>query len=214
MASIVESISRRGWALALALAAGGCTSVEAPRFHSLLPSTALAARTLEGGPLYIDLGPVGIPASVDQPQWVVRAADDSLRLLEQERWVGPLRDELRGALAERLAQQWAAVDVRATPAPVGSGWRVRVDVLRFESVAGREAWVDSQWSASSLGNPARVLSCRSSLREPAGADLPSLAAAHRRVVTRLADQIGERLRALQAGAVAGCGDADSPRTGG
>jgi hypothetical protein len=207
MAPSLDSIAWRGCALALAVFAAGCTSVEAPRFHSLLPSASEPARALEGGPLYIDLGPVGIPASVDQPQWVVRTADDSLRMLERERWVGPLRDELRGALAERLGRHWGAIDVRSSPAPTSVGWRVRVDVQRFESVAGREVRVDSLWSATSLKNPSTAFTCRMSLHEPATGELPALTAAHRRAVTRLADHIGARLRAIDSGEAVGCGAA-------
>ncbi|MEY4562865.1 MAG: hypothetical protein RLZZ618_2142 [Pseudomonadota bacterium] len=195
--------------LGLAGLLAACSTAEAPRFHSLLPSlqTAAAPPAATSPPLYIDLGPVGIPASIDQPQWVVRMPDDSLRMLEQERWVGPLRDELRSAVAERLARHWGAVDVRTTPAPANTGWRVRIDVQRFESVIGREAWVESQWSAVSFKTPATTLTCRVVIHDPAVGDPAALAAAHRRAVVQLADAIGERLRAVEQGGVAACAKA-------
>jgi uncharacterized lipoprotein YmbA len=187
--------------VALVLAAG-CASTPPTRYHSLLSTGEPAARDPGLPPLPIDLGAVSVPAAVDQMQWVVRLPDESLRILEGEQWVSPLRDELRAALLERLVQRYAAVDVRSAPAP--QSVRVKVDVQRFESVAGKEVWLDSVWSAQPDGPNARPLVCRSSLREPAAGDLVALAAAHRRAVARLADQIGAQLLALTNGAGTRC----------
>ena len=181
---------------------GGCASTPAPRYHSLLATGTTSAREASLPSLPVDLAPVGVPAAVDQPQWVVRLPDDTLRILEQEQWVSPLRAELRAALFERLAQRFAAVDVRS--APTAQSVRVKVDVQRFESIAGREVWLDSVWSAQAGVGKAQPLVCHSSLRESAPGDLGALAAAHRRAVVRLADQIGAQLLALANGAAARC----------
>jgi uncharacterized lipoprotein YmbA len=187
--------------LALALVAG-CASAPATRYHSLLSTGEAVARDTSLPPLPIDLAPVRVPAAVDQSQWVVRLGDDSLRMLEGEQWVSPLRDELGAALFERLAQRFAAVDARSAPAPAVV--RVAVDVQRFESIAGKEVWLDSVWSAQAEGSKGKPLVCHSSVREPAAGDLAALAAAHRRAVVRLADQIGAQLRPLARGETARC----------
>lgn len=204
----------RAWAKASAIsmavvvvAMAGCASQPPVRFHSLLPassSAAAASAPASATPLVIELGPVTVPAAVDQPQWVLRASDDSLRVLEGERWVAPLRDELRAAVMARLAERFNAVDARTQPGPA-SGWRLRIEVQRFESMLGREAWLEAAWSTTSVATPVRTLACTSRLHETAGSDPPSIAAAHRRAVQRLADQIGERLRAMdQSGAMVAC----------
>ncbi|NKI96985.1 PqiC family protein [Rhizobacter sp. SG703] len=186
--------------LLAAVSMAGCASQPPVRFHSLLPavssSPASTPPAAAGAPLVVELGPVTVPAAVDQPQWVLRAGDDSLRVLEGERWVAPLRDELRAAVMARLAEHFNAVDARTQPGPA-SGWRLRIEVQRFESMLGREAWIDAAWSATSVATPVRTVACTSRLHEPAGSDAPSIAAAHRRAVQRLADQIGERLRAME-----------------
>jgi uncharacterized lipoprotein YmbA len=187
--------------LLLALVAG-CSSVPATRYHSLLSTGEAVARDTGLPPLPIDLAPVRVPAAVDQPQWVVRLGDDSLRMLEGEQWVSPLRDELRAALFERLAQRFAVVDARSTPAPAVV--RVTVDVQRFESIAGKEVWLDSVWSAQAQAGKGKPLVCHSSVRELAAGDLTALASAHRRAVVHLADQIGIQLLALANGAGTRC----------
>ena len=197
-------------AVALVLGAvvlGGCSSSKLPeRFHTLLPAQRAAA-TAVSAPIYVDVLPVKVPEQVDHAQWVVRQPDDSLLLLEQDRWAAPLPDEIRGALVERLNAQWGAIDVRSVALPQPAVWRIRVDVQRFESIPGREARIEGTWSLSlpsSVQREGVTLVCRSVLREdPGGGGVASLAAAHRNAVVRLADEIGKRLKALQSGA-AGC----------
>jgi len=172
---------------ALLMAATGCSSTPSTRFHSLLAGSGASAAT-PATVRFVDLGPVGVPASVDQPQWVVRLPDDSLRVLEQERWVAPLRDEIRAALLDGLRQRSGAIDARAVPAPPGDVVRVRVDLQRFESIAGSGTWLEARWTVVP-GD----LACSVSLREAADSDPLALAAAHRRAVNVLADRIGASL---------------------
>jgi uncharacterized lipoprotein YmbA len=197
-----------GWAMAIAagLLLAACAAPKPDRFHSLLASELAAPAAPAGvAPSVVDVLPVTLPPLVDQPQWVLRAADDSLLVLEQERWAAPLREELRGALLERLTSRWAALDVRTLPQAAGNVWRVRVDVQRFESLPAREARIESTWSLLSPQRNAAALVCRSSVRESVGdGGVLALAAAHRRAVAKLGDEIGQRLVALQRGEAAGC----------
>jgi hypothetical protein len=82
--------------------------------------------------------------------------------------------------------------------PAAATWRLRLDVQRFESIPGREARIEGTWSLSSPRG-ASPLVCHCMLREAvAGGDVAALAAAHRRAVVRLADEIGQRLMALHS----------------
>ena len=196
--------------MAAAGLAAGCASSKLPeRFHTLLAAAGAAPAPI-ANPVYVDVLPVQMPAQVDHAQWVVRQPDDSLLVLEQERWAAPLSDELRGAIVEHLAARWNAVDVRGVGQPVGAVWRVRIDVQRFESMPGREARVEATWSLSvpasaASARAAATLVCRSAFAEPvAEGGVPALAAAHRRIVGRLADEIGPRLKAMSAGEAARC----------
>lgn len=190
-------------ALALSLAVlAGCSSTPAPRFHSLLSAQPVAVEAVSTVPLPLDIGLVHVPPAVDQQQWVVRLPDDSLRILEQEQWVAPLRDELRVALFDRLAKRYGAVDVRS--APTAEFVRLKVDVQRFESMAAREVWIEAVWTATATPRGGTPLVCRSSVREPVNGDAQALAAAHRRAVHTLADLIGQRLLAMYNGAGVRC----------
>src|SRR5206468_173629 len=113
--------------LLVALLPVACSAPKLERFHSLLASESPAATAPAGlQTVVVDVLPVGVPPLVDQPQWVVRAPDDTLQVLELERWAAPLREELRSALAEQLAARWAAVNMQTLPQPSASVWRLRL----------------------------------------------------------------------------------------
>ena len=202
------------WAAIAALAGfAGCSTTAPPQTFSLLPAspaasvpTAPAFDALRAAPVSVALETVAVPPAVDQPQWVVRLPDQRTVLLEQTQWASPLRDELRAALQEALAQRWVATDARP---PV---WRLRVDLSRFESVLGREAWLEGRWTLRPGGGSgaasAATLSCALRIREPAGAGLPALAEAHRRALLRLSDQIGPMLRVGPAAPPPDCPSSD------
>ncbi|WP_280151110.1 PqiC family protein [Piscinibacter sp. XHJ-5] len=191
--------------LAVSLLIGACSTPKLEeRFHTLLPAQR-AAPAPAATAIPVDVTPVAVPAQVDHAQWVVRQPDESLLMLEQDRWAAPLGDELRGAIVERLTSQWGAIDVRGVAQPAPAVWRLRVDVQRFESIPGREARLEATWSLSASQRGVAPLVCRTALVEGIGETaLTALAAAHRRAVARLADEIGARLKALHAGESARC----------
>ena len=189
----------------LVLVCAGCAAPPAVHFHSLVLPTHPAPK--EGlapagrGPAIV-LDPIWIPVAVDQPQWLLRMPDDTLTLLEQERWASPLRDEFRQALMEILRHRYGAVDVRT----IGSGatpWRLHVLITRFELQPG-EAWLESVWSLGQRTAETPALRCRSSFKEGSGGGMPALAQAQRRAVEKLGDAIGEQLLALNNGQAGRC----------
>ena len=196
--------------LAALLALAACSASAPPvRLHTLMPAE-LVPRDLVAGraPFFIALEPIRLPAQVDQPQWLVRLPDESLAVLEQERWASPLRDEVRQSLLEELAARYAAVEGRGATAGSAAPLRISLDLRRFDSIPGREARVEGAWTVS-IGAAAPSLRCEALLREAAPGGMPALAAAHRRAVVRLADAIGAILVAVRAGASAVCPPSDA-----
>lgn len=190
----------------LFLFSAGCASPPPVHLYTLMPAERPAPRAEGSAPqgrgAAIVLEGISVPAQVDQPQWLIRLPDGTLALLEQERWAGPLPDELHRALLEILTQRFGAVEMRSA-APGMSLWRIRVDVTRFETMPG-EARLEATWTVTPRTADTPALRCTSYLRESAGAGMPALAEAHRRAVARLGDAIGEQLLALQRGESGRC----------
>jgi uncharacterized protein len=191
--------------VAALLALAACSASAPPvRLHTLMPAE-LTPRdpAANRSPIVIALEPIRVPAQVDQPQWLVRLPDDSLVVLEQERWASPLADELRQALLEELAARYGAVEGRSAAASSTPVLRIGVELRRFDSIPGHEARIEAVWTIAS-GSAAPALRCEGLLREAAPAGMPALAAAHRRVVVRLADAIGGSLVAIRGSTSTAC----------
>lgn len=214
---LAARMARRCAGAAFLLALAACSS-PAPtvRLHTLMPVELAppgAGQTPRPGAATIPilLEPIRIPAQVDQSQWLVRLPDDSLAVLEQERWASPLRDELREALLEQLASGYGAIDSRAAVAGPGAPVRIAIDVRRFESLPGREARSEGSWTLTGAGPGAPPLRCEWLIREPAPGPVGELAAAHRRAVARLGASIGTALVAAKAGQAGSCPPLDDRR---
>jgi uncharacterized protein len=185
--------------LALLLLAA-CSSPAPPRYHSLLPAQTQLRAAPGTAPAAWQLLPVSIPAQVDQPQLVVRRADDTFVVLEQERWIAPLGEEIRAALSEHLAATFGAPG--AAPAAGRKDWRIALEVQRFDSTPGRST-LAAQWTLLA-GNDTPALRCRSVHEQSVGAGAPALAAGHRVALQQLGVAIAGTLTALDAGRPAGC----------
>ncbi len=206
----LRSLRRAALAVGV-LALAGCGTAPPTHFHSLMPNE-IAARSgaPAAGGVAIVLEPIRVPVQVDQPQWLVQLGDDSMAVLEQERWASPLRDEFRQALLEELIVGQGAVDARTQPGAGAAAMRVGVDVRRFDSLPGREARIQGSWTIA--GSDARKGSrCEWLIREPAAGSFPALAAAHRRAVVRLGAAIGQALGRARRGEAADCPALDQQR---
>jgi len=191
-----------------------CSTPPVTHFYSLMPDEVVprAAASRPAATAVILLEPVRMPVQVDQPQWVVRLADDSVAVLEQDRWTTALRDEFQAALLEELIVGHGAIDARTQPSPGTPPWRIAVDVRRFESLPGREARIEGSWTIQgSITGRSAGSRCEWLLREPAPGPLAALAAAHRRAIARLADAIAEALARAARGEPAVCPPADERR---
>ncbi len=176
------------------------------RLHTLMPAEIAPHRNdaaAGGAPIAIVLEPLRLPAQVDQPQWLVRLPDDSLAMLEQERWASPLRDEMREALLQELDAR-GVVEARGPAGSPPGRARVAIDVRRFESLPGREARIEGAWTILPGRPGSEPVRCDWLLREAATPGMPALAAAHRRAVVRLADAIADAVAALRRAGVPAC----------
>ncbi|HTP70854.1 MAG TPA: PqiC family protein [Burkholderiaceae bacterium] len=185
----------------------GCSATSPPtHYHSLVAALApsgAGARALPTPSLQVQVLPVAVPAQVDVPQIVIRNADDSLSVLEHERWIAPLGDEIRGAVTLRI-EQVLAQGVPATQLASDHVWRVRIDVQRFDSMLGRAASMQLQWSLRATGG-GPSLRCHATYEQPVDSGVNALAAGHRALVEQLGDVIGQAIRTAASGGTPSCG---------
>ncbi|MEI7220695.1 PqiC family protein [Pectobacterium carotovorum] len=168
------------------------------RYHTLLmPASPVAtlspmANTTYAAPFFIDVLPVGVPAQIDTSQLVIRQGDSGAIVLDNDRWLSPLSEEIRTALSADLTQRLNTQDVsglvRSADTPVV---RIHLQVRRFDSWPGQSVTFDADWSLSAVGeeNARARLLCRSQFTEQAAGGDTAMLHAQQQVITRLAEQI-------------------------
>lgn len=188
-----------------AIALAACASAPL-QYYTLIPAPDDAQPESAAPPanFQFELMPVGVPAQDDVPQFVVRQGGQSVALLNGQRWVAPLADEVRGALAVDLARRMHAPDISGgSPANGKPVLRIKVDLRRFDSSPGNYALIDATWTVRELRSQA-VLTCTSRINESVGQGFGDLVAGHQRALSTLAGQIASVAPAMAAGSVPEC----------
>jgi uncharacterized lipoprotein YmbA len=179
-------------ALAAAVAVGCSTSPA--KFYSL--SSTSAADGTPPTAVAVMVGPVTIPASVDQPEFVVQVAANRVQVDEFNRWVAPLGDAIARAVAGDLVVLLGSPEVASSQlANFVPDYRVTIDVQRFESVPGNAATLEAVWTVrKTVGGEIR--SGRTVAREPVqGQSYDALAAAHSQALAQMSTDIATAIRA-------------------
>ncbi|WP_050571392.1 PqiC family protein [Dickeya dadantii] len=180
----------------VALTLPACRSPQV-RYHTLLPPTAGAVSP--PAPFVIEVLPVDVPAQVDRQQVVIRTGQDGAMILDGDRWLSPLSDEIHTALSSLLAQRPGASNTSGQPLPRDApALRIRMQIRRFDSWPGQFVSLDADWSLTAKnGDKHLKLSCRSQLTESAAGDLTQLFSAWQKIIERVATQMAETARQWQ-----------------
>lgn len=189
--------------LALALVAG-CASTPV-NYYTLIPSSDARTDSRVTRLFAFDLAAVGVPAQVDQPQLVVRQNGAGIALIESERWIAPLADEVRGALASELVSRHGADDLSGLPQSGRDVIRIKVDVQRLDSQPGQFALLEASWSLRrGAGDQAQTLSCRSRFQQSVAAGYDALVRGHQRALAELAQALATTAAAISKGSKPSC----------
>jgi uncharacterized lipoprotein YmbA len=200
------------------LSLAACASAPLHYYTLIAPSGSMAPAGASAGasgsnrpPLPFELLPVSVPAQVDQPQLVVREGGQGVALLNGERWIAPLGDEVRGALSADLARELRSQDVSGLPANDKPLLRIKLDLRRFDSQPGSYALIEGNWSVRLLhggghdgGGHADALACSSRISETVGNGYDALVQGHQRAIEQLAGQIAAAAYSLESGQAAAC----------
>lgn len=191
----------RQWTLAGALALGVAGCASAPVHYYTLATQAGPAGRVVAAPYPFELASVGVPAQVDVPQLVVRTGGQGMQLLDGQRWIAPLGDEIRGALSADLANALGVADMSGLPGNGQPRLRITFTVRRFESMPGDHVLIEAAWSLRLTGASGApdALSCVSVASEPVGAGYDALVAGHQQAVASLARRIAAAARSYEAG---------------
>ena len=178
---------------AFALFAAGCASAPS-KFYTL--SAAAAADDTPAVPCAIVVGPVTVPTLVDRPQFTLQVTPNRVEQDEFNRWAEPLNENIARVVAYNLSVLLGTTDVATTTrASMKPGYQVAINLERFDSVPGKSAKIDAQWTVQKL--PAgTMISGHTAGEEPVkGNDPEALAKAHSQALAKLSRDIAASIRA-------------------
>jgi uncharacterized lipoprotein YmbA len=196
--------------LGLTVPLAACSSAPI-RYYTLVVGGPAAAADSGAQRIPFALARIGVPVQVDQPQLVLREGRQRIDLLDGDRWIAPLGDEVRAALSEDLAADLPGRDVTGLGGATDvRTLTVKLDLRRFDSVLGGHAAIQAAWTLSLPGadGKAAVLSCTTEIEEPVAASTgpgyDALVQAHQRALARLALVIGTAAQGLASAGQAVC----------
>jgi len=177
----------------------GCGGSAPARFYTLMPTNdpATARGTLSDSTKIIVVGPVTVPAALDQPQWVVTKDEHEVEVLEQHRWAAPLKDEITSALAARLSRLVgdATVAAYAQSASLNPDVRILADISRFELRPGNKVVFEALWTIKTKDEGIAARRGHTNLSIPAAnRDYAGLVNAQSRALDAMAEDLAAALR--------------------
>ena len=179
--------------IALMTLAAGCSTAPS-RFYSL--SSTSTADGAAATPASVMVGPVTIPASVDQPEFVVQVAPNRVEVDEFNRWVSPLDDGIARAVAGDLVVLLGTPDVASSQlANFTPDYRVTIDVQRFETNRGQGVTVEAVWTVRKTTSGATRSGRTVASETVQGQGYDALAAAHSQAIAKMSGDIAAAIRA-------------------
>jgi uncharacterized lipoprotein YmbA len=177
---------------------GGCKSPPTS-FYTLSPDSSLAGSAMTR-PVSVVIGPVTVPDVFDRPQIVTRVGAHEVAINEFARWAQPLKGDIARVIAADLAallnsQQVSVYEGRDDPLTT---WRVRLDIVDFESVPGRGVTVDVQWAVRPPGKTRPVLGHTIAHEVISGPGFEPIIAAHDRALASVSRDIAGVVQASGA----------------
>ena len=186
---------------AIAIVAAGCSTPVSHLYTLSRAPAAAAAATAPMPNITVVVGPVSIPAIVDQPQFVVSTGANSVSIDEFNRWASPLQSNISRVVAENLVMLLGTPRVSQFQQSLNldADFRVAIEVQSFDSAPGDAATLNAVWVVRRTKD-AKAQTGRTAVREPTGsAGYDALAAAHSRALAKMSQEIADVVRSLERG---------------
>ena len=185
-------------------AVAGCSSAPI-RYYTLTPPPGDISTSPKASAI-IDVRIVHASPLLSRTELLVRTGPSEVALLDNERWVSPLKDEIKEALRLELQRRLGTLTELRPPA---AKWTFELDVQHFEAEFGRQALVEASWSMVLAHGPgtveARAVNCTFRTDERISAGYAAMIDGYQRGIAALAAAIIAELQRRASGIDGACG---------
>lgn len=181
-----------------------CGSTPPEQFYALTVPGNLRVAPASAGYFALVL-PVQLPEALDRPQLVIYRGDNRVDVLEQSRWAGSLKSEVKQALVNTLARRGIS-NIDGVPVPQGRKiYRVLLTVNTLAVSAAQSSQWQASWTLRSTDGKLGSVCHTAGSGPAAGSDGAGAAKAYRAAVAALTERVAESLSQLALGGVyTGC----------
>ena len=148
------------------------------------------ARGHRGSAVSVGIGRISLPSYIDRAELVFQSGKNQFEVPAHARWVGALRDNIAGVLADDLRQTLHTEEVTIYPwPPEASPWYViAADIRQFHGISGSDAILEVSWRIEESGKI--IVRRHETLREPiVGDGYSAVVEAESQLLERFAQRI-------------------------
>jgi uncharacterized lipoprotein YmbA len=132
--------------LSIGILSGCSINQKASYYHlSAPPITSIPTTNKD---IRVMVGPVSLPAMIDQPELVVQDGANTVQLYPYQRWAGSLKNDVERVVSSNLTQELSTPHVWSYSQSLQTqfNYQVFLDVQSLESKLGREIVLDVIWT--------------------------------------------------------------------
>jgi hypothetical protein len=144
--------------LAIGILCGCSISPKVSYYHLSAPS--LSSIPSANKDIRVMVGPVSLPALIDQPELVVQDGANSVKLYTHQRWAGSLKNDVERVVASNLTQELSTPHVWSYSQSLQTqfNYQIFLDVQSLESQLGREVILDVVWAIKPMNKKEDIAS--------------------------------------------------------
>jgi uncharacterized lipoprotein YmbA len=190
----------------------GCTSAPM-RYYTLTPPPDRAEAAGDTGWI-VEVRVTHIPQPLQHSELMVRTAPTEVKLLENERWASPVKEEIKESLRLELQRRLAR---SAGSSPVYAKLLLELDVQQLEARFAQRAWLEASWRATLIpadpkSTDPRTATCTFHAASEIQSGYDAIVEGYQRDIAALADSIVATLGNLKNATEVAC-QPTSPRRG-
>jgi uncharacterized lipoprotein YmbA len=148
----------------------------------------------------VGVGPIGLSQVLDRPQIIIRTSLNEIRVVDLERWAGPLNENLINVLVSNLSALLSTVKVLKFPwnPKIPVDYQIVMDVTQFDGMPGGNVILRTRWGILSEKDDNVLSEGNLDLTEPiVGDTIADMVSAQSRLVAKLSHEIAEEIKQLE-----------------
>lgn len=184
--------------ISITLLLTGCGTTPATQNYILSSiDRETAVPSIDAQNLVIKVGPVSIPASLDQQPIVTRIGTNALLADEYNRWSGDYQSDIQRIMGENISilLPGSQLTLGRELTLLDIDFQVIINVREFDGALGGVVTLNANWTVAGKQNNKSIVAKKSVLQEKTAAmSYQDYAATQSRLLARLSEEIAHEIR--------------------